>query len=221
MVRDVMDARSLRLALIAGTALLLTGAAPDETRLALPSTPPRFQRPAKNVLFADDFSSGTLAAWSADRPGVWSVVHGMLRADLPDQKQLRSLLYAGDTSWTDVVVELDICMMRGVDKGAVVRVQGESGIGVDLRGGSYQDILMYHREWPLGRAPATNANGTWNHLRIEARGGRFRVFVNRELKLDRPNVKNASPTGRIALPAYTGGVSQCTVYYDNIVVTSI
>ena len=27
--------------------------------------------------------------------------------------------------------------------------------------------------------------------------------------------------GAIALPAYTGGVGQCTVYYDNIVVTRI
>ncbi len=221
MVRAVMDARSLRLALIAGAAFLLTGAAPDETRLALPSASPRFQRPASGVLFADDFSSGKLAAWTADRPGVWSVARGMLRADLPDQKQLRSLLYVGDTSWTDIAVELDVCMMRGVDKGVVVRVQGETGIGVDLRGGGYQDVLMYHREWPLGRASATNAGGAWNHLRVEARGAQFRVFVNGELKLDRPDVKNAGVSGRIALPAYTGGAGQCTVYYDNILVTAL
>ncbi|MEQ1831434.1 MAG: hypothetical protein ABL977_00150 [Candidatus Eisenbacteria bacterium] len=28
-------------------------------------------------------------------------------------------------------------------------------------------------------------------------------------------------TGAIALPAYTGGSAQCTVYYDNIVVTAL
>jgi hypothetical protein len=216
-----MDTRFVRLALGAGAALLLAGAAPDETRLALPSTPPRSQRAAGEVLFSDDFASGKLGAWAPDRPGVWSVVRGMLRADLPDQKQLRSLIYAGDTSWTDLAVDVDVCMMRGVDKGVVVRVHEDSGIGVDLRGGGYQDVLMYHREWPLGRVSATNANGVWHHIRVEARGSRFRVFVNGELKLDRPDVKNARPTGAIALPAYTGGSARCTVYYDNIVVTAL
>jgi hypothetical protein len=112
-------------------------------------------------------------------------------------------------------------MMRGVDKGVIVRVRGEAGTGVDLRGGSYQDVLMYQREGSMGRAGATNANGTWNHLRVEARGNRFRVFVNGELKLDHTDVRNARPAGRLALPAYTGGVGQCTVFYDNVVVTSL
>ena len=216
-----MDTRFLRLALGLGVVLLLAGAAPDETRMAFPAPLPRSERPAKGVLFADDFSTSALGAWTPDRAGVWSVRRGLLRADLPDQKQLRSLLYAGDTSWTDIAVDLDVCMMRGVDKGVVVRVQGETGIGVDLRGGSYQDVLMYHREWPLGRRSSTNANGTWNHIRLEARGSRFTVFVNGELKIDRSDVKNAPAKGRIALPAYTGGVGLCTVYYDNVVVTAL
>ena len=210
-----------RITLLASTTLLAAGAATDGTRFALPTSPPRFVKPAHAVLFAEDFSSSKLAAWTADRPNVWSVTHGMLRADLPDQKQLRSLIFAGDTSWTDVAVELDVCMMRGVDKGVVVRALGESATGVDLRGGSYQDVVMYLREWPMGRANATNANGTWNHLRVEARADRFRVFVNGELKLDRADVRNSTRSGRIALPAYTGGVGQCTVYYDNVVVTAL
>jgi hypothetical protein len=221
MVGVVMNTRFVRLTLGIGVALVLLGAAPDETRFAMPSPAPRHARPVKGLLYAEDFSSGKLGDWQPDRPGVWSVTRGLLRADLPDQKQLRSLIYAGDTTWTDIAVDVDVCMMRGVDKGVVVRVNGETGVGVDLRGGSYQDVLVYHREWPLGRASATNANGTWNHIRIEAIGSRFRVFVNGALKLDRPDVKNARASGRIALPAYTGGVGLCTVYYDNIVVTSL
>lgn len=200
---------------------LSLGAATDETRFALPSTPPKGFAPKSGALFREDFASPALAAWAPDRAGVWSVTHGMLRADLPDQKQLRSLIFAGDTSWTDVAVDLDVCMMRGVDKGVVVRVQGEIGVGVDLRGGTYQDVLMYLREWPMGRTRATNANGTWNHMRVEALGARYRVYVNGELKLDRYDTRGARPRGRIALPAYTGGVGQCTVYYDNVVVTSL
>ncbi|MCE9626746.1 MAG: DUF1080 domain-containing protein [Candidatus Eisenbacteria bacterium] len=192
----------------------------DETRLALPSSPPRPVKPAGKVLFSDDFSKG-LHAWSPDREGVWTVVRGMLRADLPDQKQLRSLIYAGDTSWTDIAVDVDVCMMRGVDKGVVVRVMDNVGLGVDLRGGGYQDVLVYQRELPMGRASATNANGTWNHLRLEVKGAHFKVFVNGELKIERTELKFIRPKGRIALPAYTGGVGQCTVYYDNVVVTAL
>ena len=200
--------------------LALAAAANDPTRFALPSSPPRLVKPSGRVLFSDDFSKG-LRAWSPDRVGVWSIVRGLLRADLPDQKQLRSLIYAGDTTWTDIAVDLDVCMMRGVDKGVVVRVQGNSGLGVDLRGNDYQDVVVYQRELPMGRASATNANGTWNHLRLELRGAAFRLFVNGELRIEREALKFIRPRGRIALPAYTGGSGQCTVYYDNVVVTAL
>jgi hypothetical protein len=214
-----------RMALLASLALLLQGSAVDGTRFALPPSPPKLHRPAQNLLFADDFSGDSLTNWHPDQPGVWSLWRGMLRADLPDQKQLRSLIHAGDTAWTDIALDIDMCMMRGVDKGAIVRVLAATGTGVDLRGGSYQDVIMYQGQWPMGRASATNANGTWNHLRIEARGNRYRVFVNGEQKLDRTDGRVDARGGRlaggIALPAYTGGVGLCTVYYDNAVVTAL
>jgi hypothetical protein len=190
----------------------------DPERFATPPPVPRFAPPATGVLFADDFS-GRLGKWTADRDSVWSVWRGMLRADLPDQKQLRSFLYAGSEEWRDYALDFDVCMMRGVDKGAIVRVQGETGVGVDLRGGTYQDVVMYLREWPLGKASANNAGGAWQHVRIEVLGPRFRVIVNGQLRLDRTDARRAQ--GRIALAAYTGGLGQCTVYYDNVVVTAL
>jgi hypothetical protein len=111
--------------------------------------------------------------------------------------------------------------MRGVDKGVVVRVMNGSGLGVDLRGPGYQDVLLHRREWPMGKAPAINGNGVWHHLRIETEGARVRVFVNGELKIERGDPRNARPRGRIALAAYTGGVGECTVFYDNVVVTPL
>lgn len=201
--------------------LLLVGGAPeDAARSAQPPPSPRFAPPAAGVLFSDDFSDG-LGKWQSDHPSVWTIRRGMLRAELPDEKQMRSLTYAGSESWTDVALDLDVCMMRGVDKGAVVRVEGDQGIGVDLRGPGYQDVVMYRREWPLGKASVPNANSVWHHLRIEARGHRYTVYVNGEQKLDREDGRRARPQGRIALPAYTGGVGQCTVYYDNVIVTAL
>ena len=101
----------------------------------------------------------------------------------------------------------------------MVRVQGQSGVGVDLRGGMYQDVVMYVREWPLGKASIVNANTVWHHVRIEAKDDHFRVFVNGDLRLDRNDARR--PQGRIALAAYTGGNGQCTVYYDNVTVTEL
>ncbi len=204
-------------------ALLVLGADAPRPRVANPPPGPRFAPPAHGVLFADDFSHG-LSRWQTDDSDVWTTQAGLLRADLPDQKQVRSFLYAGDESWTNYALDLDVCMMRGVDKGAAVHVKGQSAVAVDLRGPGYQDVVMYRREWPLGKASAVNGNGMWNHLRIEAQNGQYRVYVNGELKLrhtDRRASDAPPPSGRIALPAYTGGAGQCTVFYDNVVVTAL
>lgn len=197
--------------------LLMTGA-DDPTRFALPPSPPRFDPPQAGVLLADDFSDG-LSKWEPDSTGAWTVWRQMLRADLPDRKQARSFVYAGRGDWRDYALDFDVCGMRGVDKGGAIRVLGTSGFAVDLRGGSYQDIVAHIREWPVGKASVTNGNGTWSHVRIEAKGDRFRVYVNGELKVQRFDTRR--PNGRIALAAYTGGIGKCTVYYDNVVVTRL
>ena len=202
-------------------ALLSLGAAPDPERAIVPLPSPRPIAPAGRVLFADDFSSGSLERWQPDRDSVWSALRGLLRGDLPDGKQTRSLIYAGSEDWTDYAVDLDVCQIRGVDKGVVVRARGGSGVGVDLRGPGYHDLLLYHRALPLGRARVENGNAVWHHLRVEARGNHYVVYVNGARVLDRPGLGTGAPRGRIALPAYNGGVGQCTVFYDNVVVTEL
>lgn len=191
-------------------------------REALPPPAPRLLTHPGRVLFQDDFSEGSLAGWAKDREDVWSIRAGMLRGDLPDRKQERSFIYAGDESWTDYAVDVDVCAMRGVDKGVAVRVEGQKrAVGVDLRGPGYHDVLMHVGAWPLGKARALNPNGAWNHVRVEARGQRFKVWVNGALAIDRTDVRRARPNGQIALAAYTGGVGECTVYFDNVVVTEV
>jgi hypothetical protein len=177
--------------------------------------------PHANALFVDDFKDGKLDGWTPDQPGMWSVRYGMLKADLPDGRQVRSFVYAGSETWTNYVVDLDVCGIRGVDKGVVVRVAENKGIGVDLRGPGYEDVVVYRREWPMGHASVLNPNGVWHHLRVEARGNRYRVWVNGVLTIDREDSRNACPAGRIALPGYTGGAGECTVYYTNVVVTPL
>ncbi len=196
---------------------LLCGSTTDSSRDTVPPQPPRFAPPPRGVLFADDFSKG-LAHWRPDRADVWTVRHRALLADLPDHKQVRSLIWTGDSAWTNYALDFDVCMIRGVDKGAVVRADGDIGIGVDLRGGTYQDVLAYVRDWPVGKNSATNANATWNHVRVEAVDDHVRIWVNGDLRIDRTQSK--AKHGRIGLAAYTGGSGECTVYYDNVIVTA-
>jgi len=207
---------------LAWTALAFawTGSTPDPARNALPPTPPKFSPPKTGVLFSDDFSGDSLR-WEADREGVWKLTHGMLRADLPDARQERSFVYAGSEHWKDYAVDLDVCQMRGVDKGVVVRVKDKQGIAVDLRGPGYNDILLHRTQWPIARATVVNGNAVWHHLRVEAHGSGFRVFVDGRKVLAKVDKHRELRRGRIALPAYTGGVGECTVYYDNVVVTEL
>ncbi len=209
-----------RLPVVACGVALCLGAIVDSARDALPPPAPAFKPPA-GALFTADFRSGRLTAWHTDRADVWTVTHGMLKAELPDRRQEHSMLYGGDSTWTDYAVDLDVCGMRGVDKGVVVRVNGGRGLGVDLRGPGYQDVRLNLNELPIGRADAENGNGVWQHLRVEVRGMRCRVIVNGVTVFDR-HVSNRLPaSGGIALAAYTGGVGQCTVYYDNVAVTPL
>jgi hypothetical protein len=205
------------------TALSAASGAPAAADIARRAVPPPAPKPPvvpADALFFDDFSDG-LSRWSLDRDSVWTVRHGALLADLPDVRQSRSFAYAGDEAWGDVAVEFDVCQMRGVDKGVVVRVQGETGVGVDLRGPGYQDVVLYRRELPLGRARAGNGNGVWHHVRVECRGNRYRVLLDGEVVIERADRFGGKGNGRIALAAYTGGVGQCTAYYDNVLVTPL
>ncbi len=202
---------------------VLLGAA--RARLEPRDDPPPAPRPravAGRIMLASDFrQAASLDSWAPDRDGVWSIAHGALRARLPDKKQARSFIYAGSEEWAEYAVDLDVCQTRGVDKGLAVRVLRGRGVGVDLRGPGYHDVLLHLQEQPLGRAPIHNDNDVWHHLRVEALGHRYRVLVDGKLVLDRADRRGTSMRGRIALAAYTGGEGRCTVYYDNVVVTAL
>lgn len=203
--------------------LLATGGSMSSPeRTASPPAPPKPLRTEDKILFRDGFDSASLDRWDPDRADVWSVRRGVLRADLPDAKQQHSLIYTGSPEWTDYAVDFDVCAMRGVDKGVVVRVlRGETGIGIDLRGPGYQDVILHRREWPLGKASTINANGVWHHVRVEARGHTYRVLVNGVLRIDKPDRKRSRERGGIALAAYTGGTGECTIYFDNVLATAL
>jgi hypothetical protein len=202
--------------------LLATGTAdtprPGQAPPAIPP-PPRATAPAGTVLFSDDFR--TLDAWQPDREGVWSVADGVLRGRPPEGKQERSVLVAGADDWQDYAVDVDVCQVLGVDKGVAVCVSGGHGVALDLRGGSYQDALLYRQDVRLGNAKVANADSVWHHLRIETRGARYTVLVNGARVLERSDPLRVMRRGRIALATYNGGHGESAVLYANLFVTRL
>jgi hypothetical protein len=174
-------------------------------------------------MFVDAFANGSLEGWATDDAAVWSIRNGVLRAELPDEKQAYSFLYAGDSTWVDYALDFDVCAMRGVDKGCGVRVMpGKKGLGIDLRGPGYDDLKLYVNQFPAGAAKFKNANRTWHHMRVEIRGkDKCRVAIDGRVVFDRELRPDPPRRGGIALAAYTGGLGQCTVYYANVVVSAL
>jgi hypothetical protein len=209
----------IRLACCAVPALLAL-AGPAAGRSPLDSLPPPPKpTPSATAVMEERFQN--LDAWQPDRDSVWSVERGILSAQLPDKPQERSLIYAGSVDWRDYAVDLDLLQVRGADKGLVIRLQGDVGIGVDLRGGEYQDVLVYRREVPLGHAQAPNPDRQWHHLRVEARGSRYTILVDGRVVLRCQDKLPGARQGRIALAAYTGGKGACSVCYANVEVTPL
>lgn len=220
-----MSAPRLALAALACVAVAALAGAVVSTGPDLGDAPPptpRFRSVVGTVLLSSDFRrAASLEDWSPDRAGVWSLARGALRARLPDKKQSRSLIYAGSEAWREYAVDLDVCQTRGVDKGLALRVLRGRGVGIDLRGPGYHDVLLHLQELPLVSAPVHNDNDIWHHLRVEALDARYRVLVDGKLILDQSDPRQLSQNGRIGLAAYTGGDGRCTVYYSNVVVTAL
>lgn len=210
--------------ILLGLAAALAGAdvQPYPRQTPAPPPTPAFHRRA-DAMFVDEFASGSLKGWTTDDASVWSVHDGVLRAQLPDETQAHSFLYAGDSTWVNYAVDFDVFGMRGVDKGCAVRVMpGKKGLGIDLRGPGYDDLKLYVNQFPVGSAKFANANGTWHHMRVEIRGrDRCRVEIDGRVVFDHELRPDPPPRGGIALSAYTGGIGQCTVCYANVVVTAL
>ena len=140
----------------------------------------------------------------------------------PPRRQAAALVsHAGDSTWADYAVDLDVCGMRGVDKGVIVRVQGGAGPRHRSTRPRLQDLVVNLNELPLGGGKSHQ-----RERRVAPRADRdprqqCRVTIGNEVVFDKRLRFKAPPSGGIALAAYTGGIGRCTVYYDNVVVTPL
>ena len=205
------------IALLAAVALVF--AVPTDSPGAKKDAP---LAPTGRVLFRDTFDGDPNPGWSFDGQGEWKAENGKLRVTMPEGKQRRSFAYAGSDLWRDYAIDFDVCGVRGVDKGIAVRVEEDrQGVGLDLRGPGYDDLLMYRGWTNWARSPIANPNGSWHHVRVYIHGNRYRVYVDQKLLIDYSDIDDSRPRGRIALAAYTGGVGECEILYDNVEIRAL
>jgi GH43 family beta-xylosidase len=141
------------------------------------------------VLFNDDFSSGSTAGWSSYQ-GTWTVSNGTLSVD----SGLGYKMVAPSKSFTDFVFETDVRILNKGEAGLIFRVSNPAN-GVDAFRGYYVGINTNSKSAIIGRM--NNAwsqiarknipigQNTWYHLKVVASGSAIQFYVN-DYQVDTP-----------------------------------
>ncbi len=128
------------------------------------------------------FNGKDLAGWKVPENNIWYLVEdGILKIrSSPDQKG--SVLWT-EKEYADFVVELDFRFVSGtIDSG--VHVRGDDQIQIGISGSLKRDMTA--SPYIPGKGYPVEAEGVaellkaddWNHMRIEARGMEYTVFLN-------------------------------------------
>ncbi len=193
------------------------------------------------AMFLDDFNPGSPAGrpprparpgWSRYGPGEGrgGSLSGWLELG-PHEKHI-----AGRAQWTDYVVEAKV-MLKGekANAGLVFRVN-DPGDGMDRMRGYYAGFdtkTLYlgkmNNNWKelarfdLGKLECTIAPGAWNLLRVEARGNRIRVWLNRMhgeaskgLRIEHTDARDPIPRGAAGVRTHN-----ISAWFDDVVVLPI
>src|SRR6266545_7492249 len=134
-----------------------------------------------DVLFSDDFSSGTPAKWTiTQNASNWSVVNGQLRFNVA-QCNVVSDAVAGETWWRDYAVDYDVTDI-GVDDHVGVRAgSGAEAAILLLRRPNWIPArvrLYYDAIGPHDYTFDSLTSGVKNHVRVEVLGQTITTFVD-------------------------------------------
>ncbi len=159
------------------------------------------------------------AFWRFPSPNPWWTVRDGVLTGAQDPGLKGSILESRD-AFRDLIVDLEYRYTGDVDSGIFLRADRgyQCQIGIsrslkrDMTASIYDAKRMYVAE--AKPAPALNRAGEWNRLRIEARGDRFRHWLNGILVLDYtdPAFAGAGPVGLQLHP----GVRDMRIEFRNI-----
>jgi hypothetical protein len=170
------------------------------------------------------FNGRDLAGWKVPSPNPWWSVNDGVLTGVEDPAQKGSVLETAK-AYRDVIVEMEYRWAGDCDSGVFLRKgqEWQFQIGIsrsqkrDLTGSIYHAKKGYVAE--AKEALKYTKSGDWNRLRIEARGNRFRHWLNGHLVLDYESADYPDP-GPLGLQVH-GGVKDLKIEFRNIRVKTI
>lgn len=199
------------------------------------TTPPPTTTASKEVLFQDDFNDGDMDGWTTGGlSGSWSVVNKQLKQDSNNYDGTEgagsgtyksTYVTAGETSWTDYTISVDILPVDDDGIGVLFRYKNEGDylrflwVGHGTSKGPFMRIEKVvngaHTVLETLTTEETRyAPSTWYTIKIDVSGNLITVYVNNELKISATD--SGLFQGKIGLDAY----AQVGVLFDNVVVTT-
>jgi hypothetical protein len=146
------------------------------------------------------FNGRDLTGWKTPTGAFWRVEEGVLVGE-NDAAKKGSMLYT-EASHRDVAFETDVRFEGEIDSGIMLRkpeVQVQIGVSRSLKRDMTCSFYTGHypEEARAPRAAELLREGDWNHIRIEARGDTFTVWLNGEQvsRYTDPKYTGAGPIG--------------------------
>lgn len=192
-----------------------------------------FNLPANaEILFYDDFNDSNADGWEEIIGAPWTVIDGEYEQNLSGVNVL-SRTFAGDESWSNYSLQVDMIGLAGVDKIIDFRRQldNDSWYGFVIRSnwsGEDEILLKKHANDPTGIVAAVAQYPTqrdvWYTVRVELHDENIKLYIKErsaesfDLVMDYYDVDPVVTNGKIGFTCWTGAVGACHVRYDNVIV---
>lgn len=185
----------------------------------------------KNVysrtIFEDDFETEDYTKWNIYGTPGWSYSDGKFGISLnPGLSNAVPNENSSLEEWKNVALDVDLLGISGTDKNIAFRFYDENNF-IEIHhsyGTLYLDKASNRNVTTLSqcsRADCRLENNVNYHFRIITQNDKIIVYLDGLKVFDITDIQLPSLTGKIALRAGTGGVSPTTVWFDNVVVTSL
>jgi hypothetical protein len=183
---------------------------------------------AQEVVFEEDFSSGTLDRWEPTRDdgSLWSVVDGAAEAYVRRGSTITELVPKDiywNTDWKNISYTYDFTPISGSDKNTSFGWEDSwHWFEIHFSGDTMQLVRRQDRYTPVSVYQAFSMqNGVTYAMEIRLEDDQISIFANDELIVTTTyhGYQNIGNGGKIGIKAGTGHVAPTHVRYDNITVT--
>ncbi len=182
--------------------------------------------PCDTLLF-DNFSDGNDDGWQKYGGCTWVVESGEYTSSVSGS-EVWCLSVAGNSDWTDYILEADVYGDAGGDKVVAFRVVDENNFyAVNVRSDWMgADEVTLSRivdgvSTELTTADYPSQLNTWYHVQVKVIGDNIKVRVDDNQVIDYTDTDTPLNHGQVAVTAYSGAYGSATVRFDNVLVARI